>query len=95
MGLIELFADLQADGYQSVWRFSVVERDTEVLLYELILSQSGEELARKPYYPDQPDRGWERTYWPRDPVFRSLPEKAIEMTVVDERTRQLLGISTF
>ncbi|GJL37696.1 hypothetical protein TUM17576_45160 [Enterobacter hormaechei] len=95
MGLIELFAELQEDSYQSVWLYRVFQPDTEVLLFELILSPSGEELARKPYYPDQPDRGWERTYWPHAPAFRTLPEGAFEMVVVEERTRLFLGISTF
>lgn len=93
MGLTELFAELQEDGYQRVWLYRVFQPDTEVLLFELLLLLSGEEVARKPYYPDQPDRGWERTCWPRDPVFRTLPAGAIELAVVNVRTRLLIGIS--
>lgn len=95
MGFIELFTELQEDGYQSVWRYKVFQRDTDVLLFELLLLPSGEEVARKPYYPDQPDREWEMTCWPRDPVFRTLPEGAVEIPVSIARTRLLLGATAF
>lgn len=95
MGSIELFTEFENDGYQSVWLYSVFQPDTETLLFELLLLPSGEEVARKPYYPDQPDRGWEMTCWPRDPVFRTLPEGAIEIPVCTARTRLLLGADAF
>lgn len=95
MGQIELFKELEADGHLSVWRYCVRSSDNKVVLLDLILSRSGEELARKPYYPDQPERGWEMTYWPRDPVFRTLPEGAVEIPVCTARTRLLLGANAF
>lgn len=93
MGLIELYAELKMDGVTGVWFFVASgpeDDDGGRMRIELMLNPDGSEIARRTCYPDQPERGWERTFWPHEPVFRSRPEGAVSMDTGEVFTRTLL-----
>ncbi|KMV67897.1 hypothetical protein AI28_00955 [bacteria symbiont BFo1 of Frankliniella occidentalis] len=95
MGLSKLFYELINEGHMKVWiipGFGPEDDDGNRMLIDLLFSSTGDELARRSYWPDQDERHWKMTTW-AIANFELFPENAVELDVRQVFARLTLGMS--
>ena len=95
MSLNDLFLELNNEGYDRVWlyrTYGAQDDDGNFMRLDLLLSSSGEEIARCGYWPEQHERNWQRLIWGMKD-FAARPASADELRVKAVLTKLVLGIS--
>ncbi|MEA4758383.1 hypothetical protein VBQ76_24825 [Klebsiella pneumoniae] len=94
MSLNDLFQELKNEEYDKVWlyrTYGAQDDDGNFMLLDLLLSSSGEEIARCGYWPEQNGRNWQRLSWGMK-GFTVLPASADELLVKTVLTNLAIGI---
>lgn len=94
MELQDLLQEVLDEGFKKVWLFRTYgfkDDDGNSILLDLFLDHTGEEIARRAYWPDQTGHDWKMTIWGMM-HFGSLPASAVEIDVATSLLMLAIGI---